>query len=119
MTVLLFCIGVTFHYNTFMSGEDFGVEQTFLSLFLYNRNGYLVAGEFFQPLLPHLGFFMLGGILGKYLYADKKTLTKRAQPPKALYPVVFCGKHYCAVLLLVPAVLVGIVYAIIAIVRLV
>lgn len=46
------------------------------------------------PLLPHLGFFLLGAVIGRTLYREKKTLLPRFP---AENPIVrffrFCGRH--------------------------
>ena len=48
--------GVTlFYYNRFHEGGLF-VENKFLALLIYNKNGYNVSPNNFEPLLPHLGF---------------------------------------------------------------
>lgn len=51
------------------------------------------SGDYF-PLLPHLGFFLLGAVLGKTLYRQRQTLFPRVP---AANPVLrffqFCGRH--------------------------
>ena len=51
------------------------------------------SGDYF-PLLPHLGWFMLGVVVGRTVYADRKTRLPKF-PAKAA-PVrffQFCGRH--------------------------
>lgn len=94
--------GVTlFYYNRFHDGGIF-VENKFLALLIYNRNGYIVSPNNFEPLIPHLGFFVLGAVFGKYFYRDKTTKFKRKTPPKWLSPVMFFGKHSLATYLFMP-----------------
>ena len=52
-----------------------------------------VSSDYF-PLLPNLGFFMIGSFLGKTIYREQKTLFPgiRAEAP-ILRCLGFCGKH--------------------------
>ena len=94
--------GVTlFCYNRFHEGGIF-VENKFLALLIYNKNGYRVSPNNFEPLIPHLGFFMLGAVFGKHFYQDKVTRLKRKTPPKWLTPVMLLGKHSLAAYLFMP-----------------
>lgn len=46
------------------------------------------------PLLPNLGYFLVGALLGRTLYRTKKTLLPRVNPRN--FPVrffCFCGRH--------------------------
>ena len=46
---------------------------------------YGFASSDYFPLFPNLGYFLLGGVLGRALYAEKKSLLPRENPPaKAL-----------------------------------
>lgn len=49
------------------------------------------------PLLPHLGFFLLGGALGKALYRDKTSLLPQVREPRFL---CFCGRQSLFIYLL-------------------
>lgn len=94
--------GVTlFYYNRFHEGGLF-VENKFLALLIYNKNGYNVSPNNFEPLLPHLGFFVLGAVFGKNFYRDKATRLKRKTPPKWLTPVMLLGKHSLEAYLFMP-----------------
>ncbi len=110
-------IGLTFYYKYYAMGNSV-VENDFLSLLVYNSHGVSLSPDNFEPLLPHLGFFLLGGVLGKYLYKNKKTLTKHTYPPKILRPILIVGKHSLAVYLLAPVVILGLAWIIIQIVHL-
>lgn len=71
------------------------------------RHGF-VSSDYF-PLLPHLGFFLLGAWLGKTLYRQKQTLLPGVNPQ--LLPLRFlrfCGKHSLWIYLLHQPVLSGI-----------
>lgn len=64
------------------------------------------------PLLPHLGFFLVGAVLGKTLYRDKQSLLPKAQACPMIRPLTFCGRHSLWIYLLHQPVLYGICYAI-------
>lgn len=60
----------------------------------------LVTSDFF-PLLPNLGYFLAGGVLGKTLYRSRQTLLPGVDPD--LLPLRFlrlCGKHSLLIYLL-------------------
>lgn len=68
------------------------------------------SGDYF-PVLPHLGFFLLGAFIGKTVYAKKQTLlpgvNSRIFPLNALQ---FMGRHSLEIYLLHQPVLAGICY---------
>lgn len=70
------------------------------------------ASSDYFPLLPFLGFFLLGAVLGKTLYKNKKTLFPRISPENWLIRS-FCwiGKWSLAIYILHQPVLMGVVYA--------
>ena len=47
------------------------MEAKFLFPFGFAYEGFASSDYF--PLLPHLGWYMLGTVLGRTVYADKKT----------------------------------------------
>lgn len=58
--------------------------------FLYPN---FVTADYF-PLLPHLGFFLLGAVLGRKLYADKQSLLPMVSPRNPIVGALcFCGRH--------------------------
>ncbi|HPX70338.1 MAG TPA: heparan-alpha-glucosaminide N-acetyltransferase [Bacillota bacterium] len=70
------------------------------------------SGDFF-PLLPHLGWFMLGNVLGVTVYKDKKTLFPKVDT-KAL-PIrllSFCGRASLPIYLLHQPLFFGLIYLI-------
>ena len=101
-----------FYYNRFADGGIF-VENKFLALLIYNKNGYNVSPNNFEPLVPHLGFFILGGVFGKHFYRDKTTKLKRETPPKWLTPVMLLGKHSLAAYLFMPPLCISVLWLIV------
>lgn len=70
---------------------------------IYIKNPYLFVlglttkgfntGDYF-PLFPNLGFFMLGVVLGRLLYKDKKTLFPKFPKDNAVVRFLsFCGRQ--------------------------
>lgn len=104
----LIVLGLTYYYKYFVLDNAY-VENAFLSLMVYNDHGRSLSPQNFEPLLPHLGFFLVGGVLGKYLYPDRKTKCKRTYPPKMLTPVLIIGKHSLVAYLVLPFAILGLV----------
>ncbi len=53
------------------------------------------------PLLPYLGYFLLGAVAGRLLYAKKESLLPRANPKNPLIALLlFFGKHSLIIYLL-------------------
>jgi len=63
-------------------------------LFPLGFKGYGFASSDYFPLLPNLGYFLLGSVLGRLLYREKQTLLPRVNADN---PVIrffrFCGEH--------------------------
>ena len=111
--VILICIGFTAFYKYFIEDETFTVSNDFLSMLVYNNHGFELSETNFEPLLPHLGWFIIGGVFSQFLYKDGKTHCKQEYPPKALYPVLFVGKHSLALFLLGPVIILSFIYVIV------
>ena len=57
------------------------------------------SGDYF-PLLPSLGWFLLGGVLGRLLYRKKETLLPGIDPDNPFLKFFrFCGTHSLAIYL--------------------
>ncbi len=110
--------GIYGFYCHFIADETFSIENPYVAMLFYNEHGFEISRNNFEPLLPHLGFFLVGGVIGKYLYKDKKSLCKKEYPPKALYPLLIVGKHSLAVYLVMPVIILAAVRAVIEIVGL-
>lgn len=71
-------------------------------------NAQFASGDYF-PLLPHLGWFLLGVVLGRTLYRNRRTLLPRV--PENLAPLRllrFCGRYSLQLYLLHQPVFIGI-----------
>ena len=73
------------------------VTQTVVETKLLFPFGFLYpgfsSGDYF-PLLPHLGWYMLGSVLGRTVYREKKTLLPgRAQDASICRFFCFCGRQ--------------------------
>jgi len=112
---LLIVAGITYYYKYYVLDSAW-VENKLLALLVYNQHGRDMSPQNFEPLLPHLGFFLVGGVLGKYLYPDRKTKCKKLYPPKMLTPVLLIGKHSLAAYLVLPFIILGIVKGISALI---
>ncbi len=69
-----------------------------------------MASSDYFPLLPHMGFFMLGTVLGRTVYREKKTRLPRVNASAA--PIrffSFCGRQSLWIYLLHQPILYGIV----------
>ena len=66
------------------------------------------SGDYF-PMLPNLGFFLLGAIAGRRLYAKKQSLFPQLRGNRFL---CFCGKHSLMIYLLHQPILYGILWLI-------
>ena len=65
------------------------------------------------PLFPHLGFFLLGAVIGRTLYRTKQTLLPQVDPNiPALRFLSFCGRQSLPIYLLHQPVLSGVMYLI-------
>ena len=54
----------------------------------------------------------LGGVMGKYIYKEKKTLTKHVEPFKPFIPLCYCGKHSLKIYIIGPVIVLALVLAI-------
>lgn len=78
-------------------------------------NSQFISADYF-PLLPHLGFFLLGAVLGKTAYRKQKTLFPQIDPQiRPLRFLRLCGKHSLWIYLLHQPVLSAVFWLILAI----
>ncbi len=103
-------VGLTFYYIFFVRGISF-IDNDFLSLLVYNAHAMNIVQNF-EPLLPHMGFFFLGGVLGSVMYADRKTKTKSEVCIKPLLPVAMMGKNSLVTYLFLPVILLGFIWVV-------
>ena len=69
--------------------------------------GFASADYF--PLLPNLGFFLLGAVAGRKLYSNKQSLFPNVRESRFL---CFCGRHSLIIYLLHQPILCGILWVI-------
>ena len=63
------------------------------------------------PLLPHLGFFLIGAALGKTLYKRRTSLLPKVKDTNPILRFLrFCGKHSLWIYLLHQPVISGVCY---------
>ena len=85
-------------------------DRYLMPLGLYWRG--FASSDYF-PLLPHLGFFLVGAALGKVLYKKKTSLMPKVNSKNPLIrSLCFCGKHSLWIYLLHQPILNGICYLI-------
>ena len=78
---------------------------------------WFASSDFF-PLLPNLGFFLLGAVLGRTVYREKTTrLPKVNAGNPALRFLTLCGRHSLGIYLLHQPILAGIMTAVSMILR--
>ena len=80
--------------------------QTALLVPLGIRFPGFASADYF-PLLPNLGFFLLGAVVGRKLYANKKSLFPNG--PKCRF-LCFCGRHSLIIYLLHQPILYGFLF---------
>ena len=72
-------------------------QSNFLIIFVFNKN-YHISADYF-PILPYLGWFLIGVYLGKGIYREKKSIVC-LESTGAFRPLNFCGRHSLAVYIL-------------------
>lgn len=92
LAVAIIVIGLT-HYYMFYIRDFSYINNDYLALLVYNTHGRRLSPNNFEPLFPHLGWFLLGAVMGKYIYKERKTLTKHEEPYKPFIPIAYVGKH--------------------------
>lgn len=115
---LIAAAGVTLFYCNKLLEDGIYVDNEFLALLIYNKHGYRVSPNNFEPLIPHIGFFLLGGVFGRHVYRDKTTKLKRQTPPKWLTPVMLFGKHSLVAYLVMPVLCIPLIWLIVQFVQL-
>lgn len=110
---VLTAAGVTLFFINRFAPNGLYVKNDFLALLIYNKHGWEVSPNNFEPLIPHLGFFFFGGIFGRYVYKDKTSRLKVKTPPKVLAPIMLLGKHSLKAFLFLPFIILAIVWLIV------
>lgn len=104
------CIGVGMWFCVyFLKTDDYYILPHHLrgfALLVYSMQGYLLSPNNFEPLLPSLGFFLAGGLIGNKLYKNKRSLFQHA-PCACAKSVMVLGKHSLIAYLFAPVVIIG------------
>lgn len=79
------------------------------ALLIYSQQGLNWSNNNFEPLLPALGFFLVGGVLGGIIYKDKRSLFAHL-PNRFIKPVIVLGKYSIYAYLFAPVVIIGFLY---------
>lgn len=91
-------VGILYLYNV---GGMANHVPAWASFWATGNSGYqLSPGDYFA-VLPLLGFYIFGAIFGKYVYKQRKTLT-RIKEPIFVKPFTWCGKYSLWIYLAVP-----------------
>ena len=110
---LLLVIGLILIAAGFYIDAKVRVDHLWLMPLGFHVPNFLTSDYF--PLLPYLGFFLLGAVLGKTVYRNKESLLPKVN---AKNPIIrfflLCGKHSLWIYLLHQPVLNGICYLILA-----
>lgn len=97
-TWLLALLGVLFVAAGLMI-RDVIVDTTWLYPLGLTSAGFFSADYF--PLLPNLGFFLLGSVLGRTLYRNRQSLLPGVDPKLPVLRFLgFCGRHSLLIYLL-------------------
>lgn len=72
------------------------------------KSADFVSSDYF-PLLPNLGYFLIGAVIGRLAYRKKVTLLPAVNPKNpAIRALTFCGRHSLIIYLLHQPILSGI-----------
>lgn len=108
---LLVAVGVVYFYKDQIA-HDCTVDSNFWALWVFCPRGRALSPNDFQPLLPHLGIFMWGALLGGYLYPQRKSLCACPTAPRWLRPLLWTGKQSLFVYICAPVVVLGVLKAV-------
>ena len=93
-----------------MGYQLFTDSRYLMPLGLYWRG--FASSDYF-PLLPHLGFFLMGGVIGKTLYKRRTSLLPKVKEKNVIRrSLCFCGRQSLWIYLLHQPILNGICYLI-------
>lgn len=103
-------VGLTYYFSYFVRGVA-DIENDILALLVYNGHGMNLVQNF-EPLFPHMGFFILGGVLGGMLYADRKTRSKSEVCILPLRPLAIMGKNSLVTYLFLPVIVLALIWVV-------
>lgn len=108
---VLIAIGLYFLASLLMTGSYYQLPQNLkvFALLIYSQQGVNWSPNNFEPLLPALGFFLLGGVTGGVIYKNNRSLIKHL-PNNFIKPVILMGKYSIYAYLFAPVVIIGLLY---------
>ena len=114
MTLIIGLIGIYIMLiNNELSNYDYVTSNLMLLPIGIKINGTPSMGDY-MPLVPWMGVFLLGAVIGRSCYKDKKTLfpNPKAVLRKITEPFEFLGRHSLLIYLVHQPVIYGILYVI-------
>ncbi len=106
--LIIGAVGLTYYFSYFVRGVA-DIENDLLALLVYNKHGTDLVQNF-EPLFPHMGFFILGGVFGGLVYSDKKTKTKSENCILPLRPLAIMGKNSLVTYLFLPVIVLALIW---------
>jgi uncharacterized membrane protein len=108
LAALFIAIGLWFWIYLLKTGQYYVLPYGLrgFAFLVYSRQGLDWSPNNFEPLLPSLGFFLSGGLLGSKLYKNKRSLIPHA-PCSAAKKVIFLGRYSLYVYLFAPVVIIA------------
>ena len=93
--------------GVYLDVQNIGVEVRYLMPLGLPWKGFTSSDYF--PLLPHLGWFLLGAVLGRTVYRKKQTLLPMVNPKNIIVRIFsFLGRHSLWIYLLHQPIISGI-----------
>lgn len=110
--IVLVIIGLYFLVRMLRLGSYYVLPDNLrvFALLIYSEQGLRWSNNNFEPLLPALGFFLIGGVVGGIIYKNKRSLFTHL-PNGFIKPVILLGKYSIYAYLLAPVVIIGFLYA--------
>ncbi|MCR4688646.1 MAG: DUF1624 domain-containing protein [Saccharofermentans sp.] len=99
--------------GTDLDNMDYATENLLFLPIGFAIRGMPVMADY-MPLIPHVGLFLLGSVIGRICYKDKKSAFKgRGVIAKnIMHPVEFIGRHSLIIYLVHQPLIYGILYVI-------
>ncbi len=120
--IMTVAIGFIALYIMMMNNElsmfDWRYDSVFLVPFGFEVNDAPPVADY-MPLIPWVGVFLTGVVMGRTCYPEKKTLLPNANEKvkKILSPLSFMGRHSLIIYIVHQPIIYGILYAIFFLIR--